>query len=82
MSKIENLTLPVSGATAGGVVGGTNAAQSDSFIFRLIDSGVFDMFSDWSRTDTYAVMGLVFTAISIYQTAQVIKLRRQDANSR
>ena len=79
---LEDTWKPVTGAGLGGTVGTTNAAQPESFIFRLLDSGFFDMFSDWARGDTYAVIGICFTFISIRQTAEVIRLRKKDADSK
>ena len=78
-STIDNLQalLWSSAGTVGGGAVTVSSAKESNFIENVWNIGVLGMFSDWSRQDTYTIVGFILTAFSLYYAREAIKINRE-----
>ena len=78
-STIDNLqgVLWSSAGTIGGSTVTVTNAKESNFLENIWNFGISGMFSDWSRQDTYTIIGFVLTALSLYYAREAIKINRE-----
>ncbi len=67
---------PTAGATGSGLITATNAPNS-GFLENLWSHGILGMFVDWSRQDTFTVIGFFLTLISLKLAYESIKVNKE-----
>jgi hypothetical protein len=79
IAAVGQAKAETAGAAGGsGIAGVTAANNEDGMLYRVLNDGLPYLFDGWNRGDTFTVVGLAMTGLSIWIAWKSFKLRRAE----